>query len=141
MGGENSPMFEYFKSLLIRGLFEVRKHLDELLVLIQIMAAMPPPTRSCSPSSEMPFVLDQNSASAMQQTTYRATVDVSMQCVKNMATLEQEIRDRVSGKFNSGVCKGNEFAEIVERIVNQSLNNNTTKLYDFFQKNTNGIEP
>lgn len=34
MGGENSPMFEYFKSLLIRGLFEVRKHLDELIVLI-----------------------------------------------------------------------------------------------------------
>lgn len=41
MGGEHSPMFEYFKSLLIRGLFEVRKHLDELIVLIQIMASMP----------------------------------------------------------------------------------------------------
>lgn len=38
MGGEHSPLFEYFKSLLIRGLFEVRKHLDELIILIQIMA-------------------------------------------------------------------------------------------------------
>jgi hypothetical protein len=54
----------------------------------------------------------------MLQTFQRPTVDVSMQCVKNMATLEQEIRDRVSGKYNTGGCKGNEFAEIVERIVN-----------------------
>jgi len=34
MGGLTNPMFEYFKSLLIRGLFEVRKHMDELIVLI-----------------------------------------------------------------------------------------------------------
>ena len=38
MGGESSPLFEYFKSLLIRGLFEVRKHLEEMIILIQIMA-------------------------------------------------------------------------------------------------------
>ena len=38
IGGEDSPLFLYFKSLLIRGLFEVRKHMDELIVLIQIMA-------------------------------------------------------------------------------------------------------
>ena len=31
-------MFEYFKSLLIRGFIEVRKHLDELIDLIKIMA-------------------------------------------------------------------------------------------------------
>lgn len=37
MGGEQSPMFEYFKSLLIRGLFEIRKHMDELIILISIM--------------------------------------------------------------------------------------------------------
>jgi hypothetical protein len=41
-----------------------------------------------------------------------------MPCVKNMQTLEQEIRDRVSGKFITGGFKGNEFAELVERIVN-----------------------
>jgi hypothetical protein len=31
-------MFEYFKSLMIRGLIEVRKHLDELIDLVKIMA-------------------------------------------------------------------------------------------------------
>jgi len=34
MGGEHSPLFEYYKSLLIRGLFEVRKHMDEFINLI-----------------------------------------------------------------------------------------------------------
>ena len=100
----------YFKSLLIRGLFEVRKHMDELIVLIQIMA-QGVEGKACMP------------------------------CVKNLQTLETEIRDRISGKFNTGADKGNEFAELVDRIVHSSLNNNTTKLYDFFQKNTNGIEP
>eukprot|EP00349_Pseudokeronopsis_sp_Brazil_P010680 CAMPEP_0202978556 /NCGR_PEP_ID=MMETSP1396-20130829/84932_1 /ASSEMBLY_ACC=CAM_ASM_000872 /TAXON_ID= /ORGANISM="Pseudokeronopsis sp., Strain Brazil" /LENGTH=284 /DNA_ID=CAMNT_0049717551 /DNA_START=421 /DNA_END=1272 /DNA_ORIENTATION=+ len=37
MGGVNSEMFEYFKSLLTKGFFEIRKHLDDLLVLVEIM--------------------------------------------------------------------------------------------------------
>jgi len=51
------------------------------------------------------------------------------------------VRDRISGKFNTGADKTNEFRELVDRIVSQSLNNTSTKLYDLFQKNTNGIEP
>ena len=31
-------MFLYFKSLMIRGFIEVKKHLDELINLIKIMA-------------------------------------------------------------------------------------------------------
>lgn len=38
MGGERGDMFKYFKCLLIRGLYEVRKHLDDLLMLIDVMA-------------------------------------------------------------------------------------------------------
>lgn len=38
IGGQDSDMFEYFKSLLIRGFIEVRKHIDELIALINIMA-------------------------------------------------------------------------------------------------------
>ena len=38
LGGHESTMFLYFKTLLVRGLFEVRKHMDELIVMIQIMA-------------------------------------------------------------------------------------------------------
>jgi len=38
IGGQDSVMFEYFKSLLIRGLLEIRKHLEELIDLIKIMS-------------------------------------------------------------------------------------------------------
>lgn len=38
LGGPDSPMFLYFKSLLIRGFFAVRKHMDELIMMIKIMA-------------------------------------------------------------------------------------------------------
>jgi hypothetical protein len=39
MDGENSEIFEYFKSLLIKGLFELRRHIEDLLVPIEIMFA------------------------------------------------------------------------------------------------------
>ena len=41
----------------------------------------------------------------------------SMPCIKNIGTLEHEIRDRISGKFNVGNNKQNEFSELVDRIV------------------------
>jgi phosphatidylinositol 4-kinase len=34
IGGVDSQHYEYLKSLMLRGLTEVRKHLDELIVLI-----------------------------------------------------------------------------------------------------------
>ena len=37
MDGVDSEIFSYFKSLLIRGFFEIRKKLEELLMLIEIL--------------------------------------------------------------------------------------------------------
>jgi phosphatidylinositol 4-kinase len=37
MDGLESEMFQYFKRLMIRGFFEIRKNLDDILVLIEIM--------------------------------------------------------------------------------------------------------
>ena len=53
-----------------------------------------------------------------------------MPCFKNLATLEMEIRNRISGKYNTGANKQNEFRELVDRIVLNSLNNKTTYMYD-----------
>ena len=36
MDGLSSDIFEYFKSLLIKGFQEIRKHLDDILILIEI---------------------------------------------------------------------------------------------------------
>ena len=76
------------------------------------MTAMPPQTLlgNLQPT-ENDFEKDQQPKLAVP------TTDLSMPCVKNIKVLEQEIRERVSGKFNTGAFKGNEFAEIVERIV------------------------
>lgn len=37
MGGVNSEMYEYFKSLMVKAFFEVRKHLDDIIGIIDIM--------------------------------------------------------------------------------------------------------
>ena len=37
MGGIDTEMFVYFKSLMIKGFYEIRKNLDDIIVLIEIV--------------------------------------------------------------------------------------------------------
>jgi phosphatidylinositol kinase/protein kinase (PI-3 family) len=37
MDGVDSEMFEYFKSLMIKGFIEIRKHLEDILILVEIL--------------------------------------------------------------------------------------------------------
>lgn len=37
MDGIDSEIFDYFKSLLIKGFYEIRKHLDDILNIIEVM--------------------------------------------------------------------------------------------------------
>ena len=43
LGGNDSKMYEDFKCLMIRGFYEVQRNLDDLLILIDIMAQGKPP--------------------------------------------------------------------------------------------------
>lgn len=76
LGGPDSPIFLYFKTLLIRGLVEVRKHMDELIVIIQIMAAK------------------------QEESATQAAPEVPppMPCFKDLSTLESEIRARLRSR-------------------------------------------
>jgi phosphatidylinositol 4-kinase B len=38
LGGLQGEMFKYFKCLMIRGFYEVKRHIDDILNLIDIMA-------------------------------------------------------------------------------------------------------
>uniref|UniRef100_A0A183B443 1-phosphatidylinositol 4-kinase n=1 Tax=Echinostoma caproni TaxID=27848 RepID=A0A183B443_9TREM len=42
MGGVESDMFQYYKSLLLRGLLAARKHMEEICVLVEIARATCP---------------------------------------------------------------------------------------------------
>lgn len=82
---------------MIKGFFEIRKNLDDLLVLIEILMR-----------------------------------DSRMICFKKPRTLISEIRDRISLKYNTGSSKESDYFELVDRLVNQSINNLTTTSYDKF---------
>ena len=68
-------MMYHFKNLMVNGIKVIRKELEELLTLIKIM-------------------------SHGQFSSNKASMDI-MPCFKNQATLESEIRNRLSGKFNT----------------------------------------
>ncbi len=87
MDGIDSEIFQYFKSLMIRGFFEIRKNLDDILVLIEILMK-----------------------------------DSRMPCIKKPKTLIAEIRDRMSLKYNTGLTKENDYFELVDRLVKDSMN-------------------
>ena len=97
MDGIESEIFEYFKSLLIRGFHEIRKHLEEILILIEIFLK-----------------------------------DSKFPCITKPQTLFNEIRDRISLRFNTGDNKENDYFELVERLLKSSANNWRTSQYDSF---------
>jgi phosphatidylinositol 4-kinase len=85
MDGPDSELFQYFKSLLIKGFFCLRRNLDDIFVMIKIMMT----------KSKMP-------------------------CFVRPDTLQAEIRERMSTKYNTGVNNGVEFFELVETLVRNS---------------------
>jgi phosphatidylinositol 4-kinase len=102
MDGVNSNIFFYFKSLLLRGLIELRKHVDSLSKIIEIM----------SKGSKMPcFNLDIN-----------------------------VIMMRFKERFHLNKCES-EYIDVVDELIENSLNNWRTVQYDNFQKYTNDIRP
>ena len=105
MGGVESQMYEYFQSLLLKAFYEIRKHLDELISIIEIM---------------------------FKGSTFK--------WFQAGEAIFQDIRDRCSTRFNVGDNNHNEFQELIENIIAQSLNNWGTIQYDYIQKWTNGIE-
>ena len=90
---------------MIKGLQEIRKHLDDILILIEIMMK-----------------------------------DSKMPCFTKPALLFNQIRDRISLRFNTGETQEKDYFELVDRILKESANNWRTRQYDSFQKMTNGIE-
>ena len=105
MGGVNGEMFEYFKSLLNKAFYEVRKHLDDIISMIEIMYK----------NSQFP-------------------------CFKGGESIFDEIKKRCSTRFNIGDNTLNEYQELVDRIIHQSMDNWRTRQYDVYQKWTNNIE-
>ncbi len=55
-----------------------------------------------------------------------------MPCFVKPKLLFQEIRDRISLKFNTGSLPEGDFFELVDRIVKSSANNWRTYQYDQF---------
>jgi hypothetical protein len=73
MGGLDSEIFIYFKSLMIRGFFELRKNLDDILALIEILMK--------GKLSQIIIIIDSK-----------------FPCFVKPKTLINEIRDRISLK-------------------------------------------
>lgn len=81
MGGLDGEMYDYFKSLLTKAFFEIRKHIDDLIAMIEIMFNQ----------SDFP-------------------------CFERGDCLFEEIRSRISTKFNTGEKGTNEYEELVEKL-------------------------
>ena len=101
MDGPDSDYFEMFRSLLQAGLIEIRKNLDELLTIINIMMKGKQLISSYSCLS----------------------LDSKMPCFKRPATLQKEIEERISTKDIIKENKRDEFYELSDRLVKASLDN------------------
>ena len=104
LDGVDSGMFQYFKSLLFKGLVNCRKNYDILSQIIEITA---------KGFNDLP-------------------------CFKGKKI--KDIIDNFKNKFHFEYCEY-DYYNLVDELINKSLNNWRTVQYDNFQKYTNGIKP
>ena len=102
MDGVDSGMFQYFKSLMVRGLIEIRNHRDEFCKVIEILAQ-----------------------------------GIMLPCFEGKDI--NEVISDFKDKFHMG-CSDIECVDIVDKLINNSINNWRTTQYDNYQRFSNGIE-
>ena len=106
LGGSDSGMFMYFKTLLLRGLDQIRHHLDELIDTIKIM--------SCCH-----LLQERSSVMGFSETAPQNC----MPCVRDVCALEKEIRSKVSCVKSTYLGssgyqdKTNELQVLVNRLI------------------------
>lgn len=122
LGGVKSPMFKYFKRLMVRGLSLIKKRQEELYTLITVMSVVHQPSQD---------------GSKREKTTAGANYYHAYPCFRNPDTLVKEIRDRlISPRAKPGQS---DMQRLVDDLITASLQNPATVLYDQFQKLTNHI--
>jgi hypothetical protein len=111
MDGTDSPYFHYFKSLFLRGLIELRRHVDIFVKIVDIMSRC---KINLKVGSKLPC--------------FPAGSDVS----KIVLAFKERFHANKSEE---------QYLKIVNELVDTSVNNWRTYQYDYFQKMTNGIIP
>lgn len=112
MGGINSNMFLYFKALLMKMLIILKKHTEEICCLIHIM--MEESNLPCFNS------FDFNEFKAKFGETNTEIEVIFLKCMQLLILKTMDL---------------------VEKLIQMSLNNWRTTKYDDFQKMSNGILP
>ncbi len=112
MDGADSNIFFYFKSLILRGLMELKKHVDSFVKIIDIMARGKIILFFNMTGSKMPCFAEEISV----------------------------IIARLVERFHTNKTEA-EYIPVVQELINNCLNNWRTTQYDYFQKLTNDIRP
>ena len=113
MDGDQSNIFHYFKSLILRGLLEIRKNIDYFVKIIEIMSKGIFKLMFNSIGSKMPCFVKE---------------DPKVTILKFV--------ERLNGNKSDG-----ELILLVDELINLSIFNWRTVQYDNFQKFTNDIYP
>ena len=124
MGGADSDLFLYFKTLLLKGLIAARKHHDRIMTIIEIMYK----------------------GSILYFKFSIFYLGSSLPCFRGGLAAIKAMNDRfhmtyTDGQLHNLVSYLDNFVEPfqTETMVAQSLDSLTTRLYDNFQYYTNGI--
>ncbi|OEH73842.1 phosphatidylinositol 4-kinase family protein [Cyclospora cayetanensis] len=115
MDGETSDNYEYFRTLIIRGFLEARKHADRIILMVEMML-----------SGKLPFH-KLNRLSALTPT--------KMPCFSGGP---EYTLSALKERFMLGLAEDACIERVVE-LIDISVNNFRTVQYDNFQRITNGI--
>lgn len=97
MDGEISDNYEYFRTLIVRGFLEVRKHADRLLLLVEMMlSASKMPCFSAGPEATFAALKDRFMLNLTEELCVQRVVDLIDTSVNNWRTIQYDTFQRIT---------------------------------------------
>lgn len=162
MDGELSENYEYFRTLIVRGFLEIRKHADRLLLLVELMLSgktpnLCSPEHHCFENARYVFC-----CASFQNAVFRCWSRGNVSCSEGAFYAEPYGRNSkllitstftrlrsydcsqhylpwLSSAFANTLVSGVQCIQKVVDLIDTSVNNWRTIQYDTFQRITNGI--
>jgi len=97
MGGELSDNFEYFRNLVICGFLQARKHVDQILLLVEVMlSAAKMPCFAAAPENALQALKDRFMSNLAEDVCIQKLSDMLDQSVNNWRTVQYDNFQRIT---------------------------------------------
>ncbi|ORM39510.1 Phosphatidylinositol 4-kinase [Babesia sp. Xinjiang] len=129
MGGETSDNFDYFKALVIRGLLEARKHMDRIVLLVEMMTdAYKMPCFAAGTTYTMDMLKERFMLNLSEDVCIDRIVAMIEESLNNFTTVQYDNFQRLTNGINDDIDPEDGTFEEVDNLEFRKIDESIEKL-------------